>query len=416
LRVAERALRALPARAIVRALADAAERWRDVDFPPRVCATRAIGARTGYSEPVVGYALDALFGEIERGRLSAAIAAELGSLDALDGFVQRPGGLDGWARGVERVTIVASDTTVGVAVLPAVFALCAKAQVVVKDRADDLVAAFAATLAEMEPAVGRAFVAERWGGHDDPRAHARLAAAEVVVAFGASEALAALRAQTDPEARFVPYGHRTSVGYLERAALTDERTARTLADAIARDALLYDGEGCLSLHALFVERGGNVDAGRFARILDAACAAALVKFPPASASLDPRAVGLRDAAAFRAAQRGTAAFVGGDAAAYLVLVDPPRAEPPPLVPRVIAFYAVDSPSEALAVLEVHRVPLEALALADTAPRRADLAAFVAGCGATRVAPFGRLQHPPLDGLHGGEGRILPFVRWRYRER
>jgi hypothetical protein len=336
--------------------------------------------------------------------------------DALDGFVPRPGGPDGWARGVERVAIVASDTTIGVAVLPALFALCAKARVVVKDRADDLVATFAATLAEAEPAFRRAFVAERWEEHDDPREHARLAAAEVVVAFGSNEALAALRAQTAPEARFVPYGHRTSAGYLERGALTDERTARTLADSIARDALLYDGEGCLSLHALFVERGGNIDTGRFARILDAACAAALVEFPAASASLGPRAVGLRDAAAFRAAQRGTAAFVGGDSAAYLVLIDPPHVEPPPLVPRVVALYVVDDPAEALAVLEAHRVPLEALALADTAPRRADLAAFVADCGATRIAPFGRLQRPPLGALHGGEGRILPFVRWRYRER
>ena len=84
MRVAERALRALPARAIVRALADAAERWRDVDFPPRVRAIRAIRARTGYSEPVVGYALDALFGEIEYGR--AVLIDDAGVDDALVGL------------------------------------------------------------------------------------------------------------------------------------------------------------------------------------------------------------------------------------------------------------------------------------------------------------------------------------------
>ncbi|MBD5604500.1 MAG: hypothetical protein IAI48_05355, partial [Candidatus Eremiobacteraeota bacterium] len=141
-------MRGLRAAQIVDAIADAAARWRDADFPARVRTTRAIVARTGYTEPVVDFALDRLFESIERRSLGATIAGELGSLAALDGFVHREGRPDVYFRGVDRVAIVSSDTTIGVAVAPLVFALCAKAHVTVKDRDDELVTAFAATLAE----------------------------------------------------------------------------------------------------------------------------------------------------------------------------------------------------------------------------------------------------------------------------
>jgi hypothetical protein len=65
---ANAALRALPARTIVHALADAAERWSDADFPLRVRASAAIGARLGYTLPVIDYALDRLFGGITAAR------------------------------------------------------------------------------------------------------------------------------------------------------------------------------------------------------------------------------------------------------------------------------------------------------------------------------------------------------------
>src|SRR5579884_610518 len=145
------ALRALGARRITGFIADAAARWSDADFAPRVRATAAIEARLGYTTPVVDFALDRLFGGITRARLEDAIASELGSVDALDGPVERRGAPAAWARGADRVVVVSSDTTIGVALVPAAFALCAKCDVVVKDRDDALVSAFFETLAEEHP-------------------------------------------------------------------------------------------------------------------------------------------------------------------------------------------------------------------------------------------------------------------------
>ena len=109
---------ALPAHRIVVALADAAARWRNADFPPRVRVTRALMTRLGYSEPVVDYALDRLFEDVTRESLEAVIESELGSLAALDGFVARAGRPDVFFRGVGRAAIVSSETTIGVALPP----------------------------------------------------------------------------------------------------------------------------------------------------------------------------------------------------------------------------------------------------------------------------------------------------------
>ncbi len=374
-------------------------------------ALRAIGKRTGYTEPVVEYALDRLFGALRRTALTDAIEGELGSLEALDTFVARPGRPDVTYRGLERVAIVSSDTTIGVAVAPLVFALCAGSNVEVKDRDDGLVGAFAETLAQEQPELGRRLRAGAWDGSDPTAARAFLAHADAVVAFGRTDTLAAIRAQIVPAARFLPFGHRTSVGYVTRETLGDERAVRACAEGVARDALLYDGDGCLSLHALFVERGGTIDVATFARRVAAACDAAAIEFPAGFAEPDAAVAAFRRAALFRAAQ-GSGEVLAGVLAPHLVVVDPPFDEPPPLLRRTIALYPVDGPERAAEFVRGHGLPLEAVAT--DLPLRSDVEAFALGCGASRIARFGSLQDPPLGGEHGGGGRILPFVRAIYR--
>jgi hypothetical protein len=416
------ALRALPARAIVAAIADAAERWVDPDFPPRVRATASIRARTGYSEPVVDVALERLFTAMRREDIEASIAGELGSLEALDGFVQRPGRSDGFALGVGRVAIVASDTTIGVALAPAVFALCAKCDVVVRDRSDAICAAFRETLCEERPEFSAALAVRPPGAHDDPAWLAELARADAVVAFGGDEALTATRAAAGPQARFVPFGHRTSVGYVAREALRDEGAASGLADRAATDALLYDGEGCLSLHAIFVESGGAIEPSPFAALLAAAVERKAVELPATYAAPPFVVAAYRDAAAFRAAL-GNGAVYASAGSPEVVVFDPPRAEPPPLLPRTLAVYPIEGPREMLAFLRAHALPLEAIAVAGAvanpdvfAGSRPDLAEALVASGAVRFVPFGMLQFPSLAEEHGGVGRIAPFVRWIARER
>jgi hypothetical protein len=408
-------LRGLSAAAIVGAVGDAAARWSDADFPPRVRATQAIEARLGYSTPVVEYALDRLFFALRAEALQAAITDELGSLAALDGPVERAGRPAGFARGVDRVAIVSSDTTIGVAVMPAVYALCAKCRVVVKDRNDALVRAFFDSLVDERPEFRAAAVARAWAGGSDADEAALLGTADVVVAFGGDAALRAIRAQLSPTARFVPFGHRASIGYVDAAAVASAsaRARSALLEAIATDALLYDGDGCLSLHALFVagERGA---AEPIVADLAAAFERVTIEFP--AGSPDPQRAA--SAAAYR--NLGTFRAAGGRGAIYApaqqsatIAFDPPRDVPPPFLARVLPVYPVAGPADAIAYLAGHRLPVAALGVDN--PRAPEALAFAEAIGAVRIARLGEMQAPPVGGHHGGAPRIADFVRWIDRE-
>jgi hypothetical protein len=405
-------LRGLSAAAIVAAIADAAARWSDADFPPRVRVTQAIEARLGYSTPVVEYALDRLFFSLRAGALEAAIADELGSLGALDGPVERAGRPAGYARGVDRVAIVSSDTTIGVALVPAAYALAAKCDVVVKDRSDALVSAFFTSLVEERPEFGAAAVAQAWTGGDGADEAELLGAADVVVAFGTDAALRAIRARLRADARFVPFGHRASIGYVDASGLP-AHARETLLDAIAADALLYDGDGCLSLHALFVA-GDLAPAAAFAADLAAAFERVSVEFPPGA--IDPQraaeVAAYRNLSAFRAAG-GRGAVYAPSLASATIAFDPPRAAPPPFLPRVLPVFPVADPFEAIAYVRAHRLPVEALGVSDT--RAPGVLQFAAAIGAVRIARLGEMQAPPVGGHHGGAARIADFVRWIDRE-
>jgi len=393
------------------AIARTCARWRTADFPPRRRAARAIAQRLQYTAPVVDLALDRLFGSITQAAIEATIVDELGSLQALDGFVARAGRPCAFARGVDNVLIISSDAGIGVAIPPMVFALCAKAHVLVKDRSDQLIAAFAKTLIEEAPEFATLLRVQTWENHE--ASHEAIARADVVVAFGRDETMHAIRTHCAANARFIPFGHRTSVCYIPREALAHASEAYDSARATALDALLYDGDGCLSPHAIFAQRGGALSPESFAASFARACDEISAAFPAAANDLDARVATYRDRMRFRADALGVGAVHPGTNGPHLVVFDPPREEPPPLLPRTIGVYPIDSPEEMLAYIRRRRLPLEAIG---TTPQpSADLLNVFLASGASRIAALGRLQDPPLAGNHGGYKRIAPFTTIAYRD-
>ncbi|MDQ6931273.1 MAG: hypothetical protein M3126_11490, partial [Candidatus Eremiobacteraeota bacterium] len=399
-------LRTLPVRAIIRAICDAADRWSDADFPPRVRVTDAIVERTGYSVPVVEYALDQLFFSIEPQVLESTIVAELGSLDALDGFVPRAGRPDAFARGVDRVCILSSRTTIGVGLVPAIFALCAKSEVTVKDREDYFIAAFFETLAEEHNAFARAATARTWSGAEQSN---DLGGFDAIVAFGKNKTLQTIREHAAPGARFIGFGSRASAGYITRETLHHAERARELARGAARDLVLYESEGCLSLHVLFAEAHDDANVQSFLKTLAEATQGAGLEFP--IGKRDPgdvaRMAQFRAVAAFRAAG-GQGAVYSDDVCSYVLVYDPPSGDPPPFAPRCLSIIPVREPAQAAAYVRAHHIELEGFALSDG---RRDVVESAVNAGAVRLAAFGELQRLPVSADHGGRPRIADYIRW-----
>ncbi|HEY5257204.1 MAG TPA: acyl-CoA reductase [Candidatus Baltobacteraceae bacterium] len=395
-----------PARPIVRAIADAARRWTDADFPARVRVLARIVERTGYGEPVVEYALDRLFESITQDALLAVIESELGDIGALDGFASRRGRPRARALPIGAVAVISSRTTIGVAILPAILALCAKNDVTVKDREDGLAAAFFATLAQEDLAFASAARAHPWDG---AQAEPSLAGFDAVVAFGSDATLAEIRARCAPSATFIGFGAKASIGYVTRDALADVTRAEGVANGAARDLVLYDSQGCLSLHALFVERGAATSPERFVALLAAHVERAAVEFPLGQRTVKDLGAlaSARAMATFHAASGGGAAFYD-EGGSYLLELDPPQTDLPFFLPRALPIHTVGGPNEVAAYLARHRLSVEALATDRT---REDIVTMAAQAGIARIARFGDLQSPLLAANHGGRARIGEFVRW-----
>lgn len=397
-----------PARAIIAAIARSGSHWSDRRFAPRIHARGATAARTGYAVSTIDYAFDRLFGVLKHDAIEAVIVDELGCLDVLDRFVERNGRPAARALPLGRVCIVSSRTTIGVAIVPAVFALCAKCDVLVKDREDHLVRSFFETVAEELPELGDATRAETWDGDDDA---ALLGDFDAVVAFGSDVTLDRIAAALPARVRFIAFGSKASAGYVAREALQSAAAAEAIARGAARDLVLYESEGCLSLHVLFVERAAPISPTRFATMLADAMRAAATAFPAATidATTASRRATARDLATFRA---GPERLHSDPSGAHLAVLDPPLEEPPLFLPRSVGIHSVDQPSEAAAYLERHGISLEALAVTNSRP---DLLELARCAGAARVASFGTLQAPPLGVFHGGRPRIAEFVRWIVNE-
>jgi hypothetical protein len=257
-----------------------------------------------------------------------------------------------------------------------------------------------------------------WKGGASDLDRTAIRRAPAVLAFGGDPALAEIARAARPGARVVLNGPRVSVACVAREALTTEG-ARDVARRAAADVALYDQQGCLSPHAVYVERGGRVNPEGFALLLGEGLAEAGPGSPASRGVEDEARVRLyRTQAEFEAAAGG--GTEGGGAASVIapersvgwtvVVESGARFEPGP-AHRVVRVYAVGRIAEAVEALRSHAALLEAIALEAGGTRRPGLVAALAALGVPRVAALGRLQQPSPLGAHGGVGFLAPFVRW-----
>src|SRR5262249_51581906 len=144
-------------------------------------------------------------------------------------------------------------------------------------------------------------IAEWHGGHRELEG-ALFQEADCVTATGRDETLAEIRHHLPRKIRFLGYGHRVSFAYVARETLSAS-TAKQIALRATDDVVAWDQQGCLSPHAIYVERGGNVSPEGFAEMLAEELARREISQPRRALSAPEAAViaGKRDFYAVRAA-------------------------------------------------------------------------------------------------------------------
>ena len=226
--------------------------------------------------------------------------------------------------------------------------------------------------------------------------------ADAAVLLGRDETIAALRPMLRPGIPILAHGHRLSV-----AMVTDDPHFRSVGGA-ARDVSIFDQQGCLSPHVIFVREKGALTATAYSQRL-ARAMAHFEKHTPRGALTVSEANSirtLREETAFRAANGEPLEIFASEGTAWTVMMD--RTDDFPLSPLNRVIFVKPLTARIAQLLVPHRAHLSTCGIWPTNAANRDLAAAL---GFSRICAIGRMQSPPVDWHHDGQQVLAPLVRW-----
>ena len=226
----------------------------------------------------------------------------------------------------------------------------------------------------------------------------------VVVVYGTDATIEWFTRQTPPHIRLIPHGQRLSIGLVTG----DPEAAAPLA---ARDVSLYEQQGCLSTHAVYVHPGAGCTPSEFAALLADAMDAFNASSPrgPLTASEAGAITNLRETVRFLGASRPdqTALWESPGSTAWTVIMECNPLLKASTLNRVVYVkpWPAKDPLQAfgdelrhLACLALHPFP-------EPDPAYTQL-------GASRICAMGDTQFPPLTWHQDGIAPLAALVDCR----
>ncbi|MGA3228812.1 MAG: acyl-CoA reductase [Candidatus Binatus sp.] len=385
---------------MAKALARAFGVWRDRDYARRRETIAAIARSAGYSVAILENSIDALLKPFTSDALKS-IAARVSS----SGGIDRP----------KTAGFIAAGKVAGAGLHEIAIALVAGAGVVVKTASAEPIffAEFARTLAEIDRDAGARIEVFHWSRARADLTAALIANCERVVAYGDDLTIESLRNRPN----VIGFGSRVSAAVVAPGATDPSRIDR-VAELLARDVVLFEQLGCLSLHHVFVVSPTGGAARDLAIRMSAALERMGKSMPPAKIPLRDAAEirGVRERARWRRIAGEPAELFEGRGLEWTVVFEPrPNLFAPGAVLedsfkvspgfRTVHVTGVRDLGEFRDCIAGVSGRIEAMAVAGDESEAADIGATVEAIGIPYVCAPGEMQSPPLDWRHGGGGFI-----------
>ncbi len=388
----------------VTAIDKAVSRWCHPTYPLRTLAEQTLPKTSGYTEEMIDYGLPRVLKAFRRPGLEALLVRELGLA---------------WAettlRGPRLITQFLAGNIPAVAAESIVRALLLGSGSILKSSSRDPLfpALFAQSIAEADPGLASTISVLWWKGGSGALDKAAVSSADAVVAYGRNDTINSVGTLVARETPFVGYGPRISFTAISREALKPGNIY-SLTTRATEDVCLFDQQGCVSPHSIFVERGGDLTPRDFASSLAQAMATFEDRFPRGrlGASEAGLIASLRgDYEVLEAAARDVTLFTSPDSTAWTVIYD---GENPRLLAsclnRVIHIKPVDNIMTIGELLSPFGPLLQTAGLECDLSRRTGIRDALEEAGVTRVCPIGQMQYPPASWNQDGATRLKRFLR------
>jgi hypothetical protein len=275
-------------------------------------------------------------------------------------------------------------------------------------------ALFARSLAEVCPEIGACVAIGWWKGGDTALETAAFRRSEAVIAYGSNATIRAIQDLVPPASRFLAYGHKLSFGMIGRECLSRAEADR-MAQHAAYGVSVFDQQGCVSPHLLYVERGGDITPKAFAALLAQAMAAVHHEMPRGPLPLeDSTAIRhLRGTYEFRElADDRVQLYCSEPGTAWTVVYEEDEPFTPSCLNRTVRVHPVDDLLQDVpARLKPVQAYLQTAGVALCPSRLPTLAEALGRLGVTRLSSLQQMPWPTMTWHHDGRCNLLDLVRW-----
>jgi hypothetical protein len=259
---------------------------------------------------------------------------------------------------------------------------------------------------EVNAELGRGVLFLDWEGGDEEMEREVFAASDAIIINGGDDAVESVRRRLPTGVKFLGFGHRVSLGCVAREKLTGEELP-ALAEAAAYDVSIWDQQGCLSPHCIYVEKGGGVSAGEFAEALAVEMGRFEAKHPRGKISLEEAAAfeRIRGAYEFRASADKNVKVFGDEQNRWAVIYEQEAMWATSCLNRLVFVKPIARLEDLPKHLAAVQGKLSCIGLAADNSRAAQLRDVFAQCGAPRLCPLGQMHRPPLSWPRDGHAAL-----------
>ncbi len=404
---------------LIAKLVEVAELWRSPDYELRKFALASSQEETGFPSKVLAEGLDACFAGWTQEQFFMLLAQEFGDPTRLQSFAGQPNRTCSMVHGPGLTAHISpgnlpvptfQSIAFGLLLRSAQFVKCASGRSL-------LPRLFGHSLHNVEPGLAASLEIAEWKGGHETLESALFTEADCIVASGDNKTLKSIRQRLPLTKRLIYYGHRVSLGYVEKGACEVMGTQGILSRA-ADDIIAWNQHGCLSPQVIYIEQFGSLKPERFAEMLAAELEARNETVPRGPIST-------RESAAISTARRfykirsanSTDALLweSTESTDWTVVYEDEKTFQNSPLNRFIYIKPIEHLEEALHVLEPVRESVSTVGIAASEARMRDIANQLAIWGVPRICPLGQMQKPPLAWRHDGRPPLGELVRWSDHE-